>query len=373
MEDHHQGQVTARRNILGVALAIVMVSCAKDAPPPEPEIQSLARIELDSNRTVEIIGLRRWTAEMVRDSLKKYAPDEGLDSDAAAANLRNLLGFADAATSVHRVVFDEDDRATITLAVREPTDSARVHYAEQSLDSLPQRVDWRRLAESLNDTAGRMMQIVAAAHLDGPSRVVVDSTVRGRTIAHREGYAFESPQDSLAAMPILAALAAKKSPADYDAALQTIEASNSEPDRAIAALLLANFPDRDGAWRALLKAAVGREQGRDAFIAQHALVALSDRAPRPVDWSPSVQTIHDVLDGTALAALAPLARALAATGASSAQAPGYLANGGEMLVAYVESDNPDIRDAAHDLLVKLRGEDLGFEPDPWRDWIRTLK
>ena len=351
---------------------VALAACTPDAPAPPPEIQPLARVELDSNRVVEIIGLRRWTADMVRDSLKKYAPDDGLDSDAAAANLRNLLGFADAATSVHTVVFDEDDKATITLAVREPTDSARVHYLPQTLDTLPQRPEWRDLMQPLQDTTGRMLPIVAAAHLDGLSRLVVDSTVRGRTHTHREGYAFESPSDSLAVMPLLARLAAKKTPADYEAAVQTIESSISEPDRAIAALILSNFADRDGAWRALLKAAVGREQGRDAFIAQHALVALSDRSPKPVDWSPATATIHDVLDGTALAALAPLARALAVTGASSAQAPGYLANGGEMIVAYVESDNPDIRDAAHDLLVKLRGQDLGFETGPWRDWIKTL-
>ena len=363
----------AKRGICFFFFFAALTACDRETSAPPAEIQPVAHLELDSNRTVEIIGLRQWTAEMVRDSLKKYAPDEGIDSDAAASNLRNFLGFADAATSVHTIVFDEDDKATITLAVREPGDSARVHYEPQTLDTLPQRAEWKEFAQALNDSAGRMAPIVAAAHLDGLSRIVVDSTVRGRTHTHREGYAFESPSDSLAAMPLLASLAKKKAPADYDAAVQTIESSTSEPDRAIAALILANFPERDGAWRALLKAAVGREQGRDAFVAQHALVALSDRAARPVDWSPSVATIHNVLDGTALAALAPLARALAATGASSAQAPGYLANGGEMLVAYVESENPDIRDAAHDLLVKLRGEDLGFEPGPWRDWIRTLK
>jgi hypothetical protein len=362
--------MTARRVAL-LALCLA-VACTGEAPPPEPEVQPLAQIELDSSRTVEIIGLRRWTPEMVRDSLAKYAPDEGIDSDATAANLRNLLGFADAATSIHTVVFDQDDRATITLAVREPTDSARVHYAEQELDTLPRRAEWADLARALNDSAGRMLQVVSAARLEGFSRLVIDSTVRGRTVAHREGYAFESPKDSLAAMPILAMLESKKTPADFDAAVQTIESSTSGPDRAIAALILSGFPDRDGAWRALLKAAVGREQGRDAFIAQHALVSMSDRAPRPVDWSPVVETIRNVLDGTALAALAPLAKALAATGASPAQATGYLASGGEMLTAYVESDNPDIRDPAHDLLTKLRGQDLGFEPGPWRDWIRGL-
>ena len=367
MEDHAQ----VKHVILSAAL-VILSACSKEAPSPPPEIQPLARIELDSSRTIEIVGLRSWTPEMLRDSLKKYAPDEGLDSDATAANLRNFLGFADAATSVHTVVFDEDDKATITLAVREPGDSARVHYQPQSLDSVSRKAEWRDIARVLNDTAGRMLSIVAAAHLDGPSHVVVDSMVRGRTVAHREGYAFESPSDSLAAMPILTALRAKTAPSDFDAAVETIESSTSSPDRAIAVLILANFPQRDGAWRSILKAAIGREQGRDAFVAQHALVSMSDDANRPIDWSPMTATIHDVLDGTALAALAPLARALVATGVSAAQAPGYLANGGEMLTAYVESDNPDVRDPAHDLLVKLRGEDLGFEPGPWREWIKGL-
>jgi hypothetical protein len=344
--------MTARRGFV-VAL-IALAGCAKEASPPLPaEVQPLARVELDSNRVVEIIGLRRWTADMIRDSLKKYAPDDPLESDATAANLRNLLGFADAATSIHNVVFDEDDKATITIAVREPSDSARVRYAQQALDTIPARREWTAIARSLNDTADRVWPAVAAAHLD---RVPLDS-----------------PADSQAAMPVIKAITARKAAADYDAALQTIESSNSEPDRAIAALILVNFPERDGAWHALLKAAVGREQGRDAFVAQHALVALAEHSARPVDWSPMTSTIHDVLEGTALGALAPLAAALAATGASPVQAPRYLAGGGEMLTALVESENPDVRDPAHDLLVKLRGQDLGFEPGPWRDWIKTLK
>lgn len=361
------------RATLRLAAVLIIGGCAKDSPAPEPDVQSIARVDLDSAKTVEIIGLRRWTVGMVRDSLKKYAPNEDLDADATAANLRNLLGFADAAMSVHNVVFDEDESTIITLAVREPGDSARVHYAPQSLDTVPQRAEWRSITDPLvNDTTGRLLQIVAGAQLDGPSRLVVDSTVRSRRFTHREGYEYESPADSLAARPILDVLATKKTSGDFDAAVQTVATSSSGPDRAAAALILANFPERDEAWRSLLKLAIGREQARDAFVAQRALVTMSERAPRVVDWSPMASTIHEVLDGTALAALAPLATALVATGASPAQAAPYLANGGEMLTALVESDNPDIRDAGHDLLVKLRGQDLGFEPQAWRDWVRTL-
>lgn len=326
-------------------LLLLSVACSKDAPSPPADLQPLAQFDLDSNRTVEIIGLRNWTPEMIRDSLRKYSPDESLDSEAAAANLRNLLGFADAATTTHSIVFDEDDKATITLLVREPGDSARVHYPPQDLDTVPERKEWLTHTQAI--ASGRV--------------VFPEGQPEAATRA-----------DSALARGLLAFIAAHQTPADLEAAINTVDSSRSLPDRTMAALILANFPERDEAWRAVLKTSVGLEQATDAFVAQRALAAMSERSPRAVDWSLAVSTIHDVLDGTALAALAPLAKALAATGASPAQARSYLADGGEMLVAAVESDNPDVRDPVHDLLVKLRGEDLGFDPGPWREWIEGL-
>jgi hypothetical protein len=340
-------QVMSSRAQRGIcAFLVTVAACSKDAPPPSNDLQPLAQFDLDSNRTVEIIGLRRWSPDMIRDSLKKYAPDEGLDSDAAAANLRNLLGFSDAATTTHSVVFDEDDKATTTLLVREPGDSALVRYQPQALDTVPVLKEWLRYTQAM--ASGRI--VFPDGQIEAASRA-----------------------DSGIAREALAYVAGRRSSADFDLAVKIIDSSTSMPDRAMAALLLANFPERDGAWRSLLKAAVGLEQGTDAFIAQRALGTMSERSARPVDWSPMTATIHDVLDGTALAALAPLSKALAATGATTAQAVSYLAHGGEMLAASVESDNPDVRDPVHDLLVKLRGEDLGFDPGPWRDWIKNLK
>ena len=364
----------ARRYRIVVSLVVpLLAACRGDKPEAPVALQPIARVEIDSGRTLEVIGLRQWTVDMLRDSLRKYAPDDSIQSDATAANLRNLLGFADAAVTTHSVVFDDDDKSVITLAVREPRDSARVHYTPQELDSLPRPDEWKALTLPFAaDTDAHLVSAVASAHLEGMARVVIDSTVRGRSITHTEGYEFESPADSLAARPFLDALRGRTTAHDLSTAIETIERSTAEPDRLVAVLILANFPTRDEAWRALLTAAVGREQGRDAAAAQQALTALSARATRPVDWAPMTATIHAVLDGTALAALAPLASALAATGARPANAVPWLGAGGEMLVASLESDNPLVRDPAHRLLVALRGEDLGPEPDPWREWIATL-
>lgn len=358
-----------------VLSASLLGACRDRAAPelPPAEIQPAATIELDSTRVIEVLGLRRWTAEMLRDSLAKATPGEGLDSPEAAVNLRNALGFADAAAFTSSVVFDDNDRTIITIAVREPSDSAMVRYAPQALDTVAVIEEWKPITAVFQSDSGvPLLFNVASAHLDGPQRVVVDSTVRGRRITHTEGFAFESAADSLAAQPILARLARLTTEADFATAIRTIDASQSLPDRIVAVLVLANFPTRDLAWRKLLRASVGREQALDASIAAHALTGLSSRAPKGVDWTSEAATIRDVLHGTALFALPAVATALTRTGASPASAGAWLGGGGEMLTAFLESENPELRGPAHRLLVTLRGEDLGTDPAAWRQWIATL-
>ena len=49
-----------------------------------------------------------------------------------------------------------------------------------------------------------------------------------------------------------------------------------------------------------------------------------------------------------------------------------LGGAGDMLPTYLESANPYLAEPAHDLLVRLRGADLGRAPGPWRAWIARL-
>lgn len=361
------------RPLLSLFILASATACAEKKPAPNGEIQPIARIQLDTNRVIEVIGLRRWTVDMIQDSLRKYAPDQSLDSANIARTLLHKLHFADAVVATSVQVFDENETTQIAVGVREPQDSARVHYAPQSLDTIPRVAEWKAIAARLSgaDNTHRL-SVVAGRHLEGPLRDVVDSSVPVHPITNRLGYAFESPEDSVAARSVLEEIAKRTTKRDFATAIETIEHSTSLPDRIVAVLILANFPARDSAWRALVKAAVGQQQAQDASIAAQALVGLSERFPRTVDWTPIATTIHDVLDGTGLMALPAIATAVAHTGASSRDAKTYLAGGGEMLTAYLESANPDLSEPAHKLLVALRGSDLGTDPEPWRAWIRTL-
>jgi hypothetical protein len=355
------------------ALIVTMLACTERKPAPTGELQSAARIQLDTNRAVEVLGLRWWSLDMLQDSLAKYAPGEALDSANIATVLRDRLHFADAAVHRSEQVFDENETAQFTIAVREPRDSARVHYASQTLDTIPRVPEWKPLTSRLTGAANsHLLEVVAGSHLEGPARTTVDSSSREHPVTTQVGYAFESPEDSVVARPLIDVIEKRVRPRDFTTAIQTIDGSTSLPDRIVAVLILANFPKRDEAWRALLKAAVGQRQGEDAALAARALDAMGERFPHVVDWTPMAATIHDVLDGTALAALPAVAGALANTGASPRDAAAWLARGGEMLVAYSESANSDLSEPAHRLLVALRGSDLGSDLEPWRAWIRGL-
>ncbi|HEY6219596.1 MAG TPA: hypothetical protein VIV65_06040 [Gemmatimonadaceae bacterium] len=354
--------------------ALATSACKDKSPRPSGDIQPAQRIQLDTNKSVELIGLRWWSPEMIQDSLAKYAPGKGLDAPDVASILRNRIHFADAAVHSSEQVFDENESTQYTVVLREPADSARVHFRPQHLDSAATYAPWSAITRRLGGPASHLFEVVSAYQLEGPQHTVVDSSDRAHphTLFNQVGYPFDSSADSVAAWPILTAIAALKRDADFAAARQIVATSNSEIDRMLAALVLANFASRDDAWRALLDESIGFDQRADAATAWQALAAMSERKPRTVDWTPVAREIHDVLDGTAVAALPAIARTLVRTGAGPKDAAAFLAGGGEILTAYLESANTDLSEPAHQLLVALRGSDLGTEVGPWRAWIRTL-
>src|SRR2546426_6814928 len=98
---------------------------------------------------VEVVGLRRWTVQMIQDSAAKYAPGQDLASHACAAVLCLKLKFADASVVFYRTdtVYYRSDTAlsggVLIVSVIEPQDSALVRYKPRYHDSLPVHPEWR--------------------------------------------------------------------------------------------------------------------------------------------------------------------------------------------------------------------------------------
>lgn len=289
---------------------------------------------------------------MMQDSLARYAPRDSLQSHACAAILRYKLGFADASSTTFVA---PDGTSRVVVAVREPQDSARVRYRLVKLDSLHSRVDWRVASDVIQRRPDIFWPAIQSYLRDD----------RSATLTWR------SREDSTMSAALVGFLSTRVSPKDLRTARRVLAASSNMYDRAIAALILANFPQRDEGWWALVEA-LREVDGPVRGVAAETLVAMSRRHPRRVPWTPVASAIHAMLDGTSLFVVPTLLEVLARTHAGPRDAIHFLRGGGDMVVRYLDSSEPSLASRSRTLLIQLHGGDLGSSTQVWRDWIATL-
>ena len=320
--------------------------------PLPVQAQTSATLPLPDGRVVEVIGLRRWTLEMIQDSLARHANGVSLESHACAVALRYTLGFADASATRYP---EPGKPLRIVVAVREPQDSARVKYRPAPLDTAVSRPEWAPVV-SLMRTRPSVFWIAVGLHAAHPQQVRLEYGVG---------------EDSVRAVAAAAFLRAANRETDRAAAQRTLREGRNVTERAVAALILLNFPERDDTYWALVST-LRESDGIAKSAAAQVLNRLAIASPRQVDWEPATADIHAILDGTSLFTLRQLSIVLSRTGAGPAQARAFLAGGGEMLLAFAASDTRSISQPARELLIKLRGTDLGDSPAAWQAWVRSL-
>jgi hypothetical protein len=314
--------------------------------------QSPAVLPLPDGGVVEVIGLRRWTVQMLQDSLARHAPGTTLQSHACAAALRYKLGFADA-SAVRHVRNGVVQRVVVT--VREPQDSALVRYRPMPLERALGRTEWHPVSALFLDRP-RAFHIALRLYTAIPGQMDLD---------HGTG------EDSVAAAAALEFLKSRTTEDDRRAAHEALATSPYFAERIAAALILGNFADRDDTYWSLIDA-MRESDGPVKQIAGDVLDAVSETAPRKVDWGPAAEGVHAMLNGTSVVTLPKLVRILSRTGVDSSHAKAFLRGGGDMLLAYVASETDMLSRSARTLLVQLRGEDLGPSPAAWRTWIEGL-
>lgn len=302
-------------------------------------------------RTVEVLGLRRWTTGMLQDSLDRHAPGVTLDMHACAAVLRYRLGFADAAFAEYH----QAGRTYVIVSVVEPQDSSRVRHRSARFDTTGARTEWSTPIGVLKGSPGAFQRALAAYAAAG-----------GRM-----------PEEALAgadSAPIAAVwsfLAAHRGERDLPVALDVLQSDPNFHNRMVAAAVLANFAHRDHAWHGLMEA-LRETDGPVKAAAAIVLGGLAQSAGRPVDWSPVAPGIHALLDGTSLFVTPTVLRVLLATAADARWAAPFLAGGGSAVLSYLGSTYPPLRDDARRLLVAVSGRDEGYQVDRWRAWTQRL-
>lgn len=231
---------------------------------PPASAQVLADTEV---RTVEVIGLKRWTPEMIADSLARYAPGDSLHSHACAAALRYRLGFAEAASTLFR----SGGQPYVLVSLVEPQDSARVRHRYVPMDTTTFRAEWVGMVDVIRT---RPDLFILAVSRNGPGGISAEDrelpahAVRDSALVHR----------------VWEFLAGHRREEDFEASIHIL--ATGDPalyNRMVAAAILSNFSDRDLSWWVLADAL--RES--DGPVKATAGTVLASRAwaePRLVDW-----------------------------------------------------------------------------------------
>jgi hypothetical protein len=304
-------------------------------------------------KTIELLGLRRWTPAMIQDSMNVYAPGESLSSHACGAVLRYKLHFAAAAS----IELRGDSGIYAIVPVIEPQDSALVRYRPLPLDTADSRAPWSELVA------------LARTRED-----LLSAAVRARIAARGAGRAPTMPSgrmDSLEVRRVWAYLDRHRSARDAAAARRLLENAPNVRDRVAAVAILSSFERDDRTWHTL--AATLREtEGSPGLFAGEVLAAFARARPHRVDWRPAAADLHAVLNGANLWMLDQVLDMLVRTGADPRLARPLLRQGGHAVLMYAGAAHPRLREPAHRFLRAVSGRDFGGDLAAWEGWIAAL-
>jgi hypothetical protein len=306
------------------------------------------------HKTIEVVGLARWTVRMIQDSMDRYSPGDSLQSHACAAVLRYKLHFADAATTT----FSSGPSDTMEydfVAVVEPQDSARVRYRAMPLDTLPPLPEWREFVMFIGRSLDAL-NVAMYVHAAGSARHDTMPTFARR--------------DSARVARVLAFLQSHAGKGDATLARRVLSTNRNVLNRSVAAAVLANFDD-DTTISTLVSTLRERDGWAKGFAMQ-ALIDIAARRSRRIDWGIAASDVHAILDGTNLFALDQFMSLLTRAGVDSTLARPLLRDGGRAVLAYAGAEQPVMRASALGFLRTISGRDYGTDLNRWRAWIQSL-
>ena len=284
---------------------------------------------------------------MIGDSIQAYAPGVELGEAACGEVLRTRFGFPDAA-----VLRFPDGRTVVTVI--EPVDSRKVLLRARPTESVGLVDEWSAFV-TLRDTDFAAVEFAVATFLERSEWSELPMDVDQERI--EEVWTF---------------LADHASVDDRDLALKTLSLDADATDRIVAASVLQNFSSEDETWHALVNAL--RDPDWDVRgQALAVLRVLRQLTPRAVDWAPVADDLGYLLGGTTVVYHTEVVKTLLATEVSRALAPELLIPGAELLLAELTAEHEYVREPAHDLLVHMSGQDLGFDGSRWWEWVESLK
>lgn len=328
--------------------------------------QVQAQIAYDSPRgRVEVLGLRRWTLEALHDSVRARGRGLALHDAACMVVLRDSLRFADALVS-ETMYQPADGGAPVTyvlIKVVEPSDSARVRWDLAPRDTFKVvRPSYAHVVLPVTDSAGNFWR----GRIMWPLQFYRAQATRRATVRQ---VAPRLREQALAdGERLWRFLASRRSAVDQLTARRVLRGDGFYVNRLVAAAVLANFPEQDSTWWALMAAL----RDPNEAVREAAAAVLGQLPPRRVDWAPAAPGLRLLLGGTNVGATQLVLQLLVRTGISPDLAGPLLRGNGDWVLEHLRAEFPGDRFAARAFLSRLNGgRDLG-SPEAWSAWVARL-
>jgi hypothetical protein len=327
-------------------VAVTVLSLSLLALPP-----ARAEVVETPEGTVEILGLKSWTLEKIQRALAERFPGT---SPGLSATTLGELGFPSVGVQNET---RPDGRTYTVITVVEPEQADQVHRKAPFPSSRVPLTAWQSLVDLASKQPGSLQAVASFYPAVGPGAAIPEAALEG------------GAADPMTVRRLWKLVESRRSEADRDLALWALANDPNVWNRATAAVLLANFADRDLTWWTLLDAQRD-PAGIVSSTASQVLQGISRRAPKKVDWEPAFGSVRALLDGANLAALDPTLDVLVATGLPADLAPVLLrAGGADLLLAHMGARHEPSRKSAHGFLKYLSGKDLGTDVAAWRTWL----
>lgn len=338
----------------GIRLVLAVAVVLKAAP-------ALGQAGYESPKGhVEVLGLRRWTLSMLRDSVRRYVPGQELHDAACMVTLRDSLHFADASVTWFILTPPgSKTRSVLSIKVIEPDQAWRVQWNPRPGDDFTSLIpDYAPVVLPITDSGGAVWPGRFQFWLQFP-----DSGARQAALTRAPA------TDRLDGERLFAFLAARQGTEDRRRAMRALRGDGFWVNRMVAAAVLSNFAANDSTWWSLVRAL--RDPHEAVRVA--ALEGLSSMPSRSVDWRPVASDLRVLVGGTNLLAMDEVFHLLGRTNISADLAPALLRGNAEWVLEHLGSRTPTAPERAHRLLVQLnRGKDLGRPPAAWAAWAAAL-
>lgn len=309
----------------------------------------------------EIIGLHRWTYQMLEDSLARYAPGESIRSHACEAVLESRLGFP--SVSVNHVMDGEHTTVVITLV--EPEDSAGVRYRTIVHKNRP-------VPSNITSLKTVIRHSLHAPILD------YDTFLQVAPIGNRYGkdslqtiLTLFSPSIAKAAPTILRAQHRYRTEHDFRLATTTLNSDTTTMNRVVALGIVSNFPTKPEAWYTLMRALRDRNQIVRG-ISESILQSWISLSPPHIDWRPAQDDLTWLLGGTYVEAYTTVLTVLDTTAIPPVLARELLGKSNlHLLLSHVAAESEQASTPAQGFLRIASGKDFGRQVDAWQTWYQS--